>query len=118
METAGTWTSARRSSVRIVRAPQRGCRLREIGVELLNAAPAHPQTLGKLERFHRTLKEWLSEEAPARDLDELQALLERFRVHYNEERPHQGIADRTPAERYRGEARAGACGLPALASLR
>ena len=34
----------------------------EAGVELINAAPAHPQTLGKLERFHRTLKEWLAEE--------------------------------------------------------
>jgi transposase InsO family protein len=32
-------------------------KLAEIGVELINAAPAHPQTLGKLERFHRTLKE-------------------------------------------------------------
>ena len=34
-------------------------RLAEAGVELINAAPAHPQTLGKLERYHRTLKEWL-----------------------------------------------------------
>lgn len=90
-------------------------RLRELGVELLNAAPAHPQTLGKLERFHRTLKEWLEDEGPARDLDELQALLDRFRTHYNEERPHQGIGDQTPAERYRGSARAGLLEAPALA---
>ena len=39
-------------------------RLRQVGVELINAAPAHPQTLGKLERFHRTLKEWLADEGP------------------------------------------------------
>jgi transposase InsO family protein len=75
-------------------------RLAEVGVELLNAAPAHPQTLGKLERFHRTLKEWLEDEGPAADLEHLQLLLDRFRSHYNEERPHQGIGNLTPVERY------------------
>lgn len=75
-------------------------RLADVGVELINSAPAHPQTLGKLERLHRTLKEWLSDERPARDLAELQALLDRFQTHYNEERPHQGINDQTPGERY------------------
>jgi len=69
-------------------------------VKLINAAPAHPQTLGKLERLHRTLKDWLADEPPAGDIDELQQLLERFRAHYNNERPHQAIGDRTPAERY------------------
>jgi transposase InsO family protein len=75
-------------------------RLRELGVKLINAAPAHPQTLGKLERLHRTLKEWLQDEPPAGDIDELQQLLDRFRADYNNERPHQAIGDRTPAERY------------------
>lgn len=75
-------------------------KLAEVGVELINAAPAHPQTLGKLERFHRTLKEWLADEDPAVDLEHLQLLLDRFRQHYNQERPHQGIGDLTPAERY------------------
>jgi transposase InsO family protein len=70
------------------------------GVELINAAPAHPQTLGKLERFHRTLKEWLTDEGPAADLEHLQLLLDRFRAHYNRERPHQGIGNQTPAEHY------------------
>jgi transposase InsO family protein len=93
-------------------------RLADVGVELINAAPAHPQTLGKLERFHRTLKEWLADEGPAADLEHLQLLLDRFRCHYNEQRPHQGIANLTPLERYlpracaslsprRGEARRG-----------
>jgi transposase InsO family protein len=75
-------------------------KLAEVGVELINAAPAHPQTLGKLERFHRTLKEWLSDEGPAADLEHLQLLLDRFREHYNGERPHQGIGNQTPGERY------------------
>jgi transposase InsO family protein len=75
-------------------------KLAEIGVELINAAPAHPQTLGKLERLHRTLKEWLEDEGPAFDLEHLQLLLDRFRSHYNDERPHQGIGNQAPAERY------------------
>ncbi len=75
-------------------------KLTQIGVEPIHAAPAHPQTLGKLERFHRTLKEWLEDEGPALDLEHLQLLLDRFQTHYNDDRPHQGIGNRTPAERY------------------
>jgi transposase InsO family protein len=75
--------------------------LAELGVELVTAGPYHPQTLGKLERFHKTLKAWLADEGPARDLHHLQDLLDAFRHHYNDERPHQGIGDLTPAERYR-----------------
>ena len=74
--------------------------LKDLGVEMINSAPYHPQTLGKLERFHRTLKEWLGDEGPAYDLDHLQELLDGFRFHYNRQRPHQGIGDQTPAERY------------------
>lgn len=75
-------------------------KLAETGVQLINAAPAHPQTLGKLERFHRTLKEWLQDEGPTLDLEHLQLMLDRFRIHYNSERPHQALGNRTPAERY------------------
>ncbi len=88
-------------------------KLAEVGVELINAAPAHPQTLGKLERFHRTLKEWLQDEGPPIDLEHLQALLDRFRSHYNQERPHQGIGELTPDERYRP----GASAVEALGEL-
>jgi len=76
-------------------------KVRSLGVALINSRPEHPETLGKLERFHKTLKEWLADEGPARDLVHLQKLLDRFRAHYNEERPHQGIGDLTPGERYR-----------------
>jgi len=77
--------------------------LGELGVQLINAGPYHPQTLGKLERFHRTLKEWLADEGPAEDLAHLQELLDGFRHHYNTERPHQGIGDLTPSERFGGK---------------
>jgi transposase InsO family protein len=74
--------------------------LSDLGVELINSAPYHPQTLGKLERFHRTLKDWLADEGPPFDLEHLGELLDGFRHHYNRQRPHQGIDDQTPAERY------------------
>jgi transposase InsO family protein len=74
--------------------------LAELDVQLINAAAYHPQTLGKLERFHRTLKEWLADQGPACDLAHLQELLDGFRYHYNRDRPHQGIGNQTPAERY------------------
>jgi transposase InsO family protein len=76
-------------------------RIRSLGIVFINSGPYHPETLGKLERFHKTLKEWLADQGPPRDLAHLQQLLDRFRTHYNEERPHQGIADLTPAQRYR-----------------
>ncbi len=89
-------------------------RLRSLGVILINSRPDHPETLGKLERFHRTLKEWLADEGPPRDLAHLQELLDRFRTHYNEDRPHQGISDLTPAERYRPSPALGPAQQPEL----
>lgn len=76
-----------------------------VDVKLINGAPAHPQTQGKVERFHRTLKEWLADAGGATDLAHLQRLLDRFRRHYNIERPNQAINDLTPAERYRRSTR-------------
>jgi transposase InsO family protein len=75
--------------------------LRDLGVDLINSGPYHPQTLGKLERFHKTLKLWLADEGPVEDLVHLQELLDGFRHHYNTERPHQGIDNMTPVERFR-----------------
>jgi len=76
-------------------------RLGALGIKMIYSRPYHPQTCGKLERFHRTMKEWLDDYPRARTVEELQELLDAFRTHYNEQRPHQGIADATPAERYR-----------------
>ncbi|HLI75130.1 MAG TPA: IS481 family transposase [Acidimicrobiales bacterium] len=87
-------------------------RLEVLGVRLINSRPYHPQTLGKLERFHRTLKEWLDDHPRAETTDELQALLDEFRVHYNEDRPHQGIDDALPIERYQHDAPREQASLP------
>jgi len=42
--------------------------IRSLGIVLINTGPYHPETLGKLERFHKALKEWLKDEGPPRDL--------------------------------------------------
>ena len=71
-----------------------------LGIRQKNGAPGHPQTQGKVERFHQTLKRWLGRRPAARTLMELQAQLDAFRVEYNEHRPHRAIGRRTPAEAY------------------
>jgi transposase InsO family protein len=75
-------------------------RLAAMGIKQLRARPRHPQTCGKLERYHRTFKEFYADEGPAASIDELQALCDRFRWHYNHERPHQSLNQQVPAEKY------------------
>lgn len=75
-------------------------RLAAMGIRQLSSRPAHPQTCGKLERYHRTFKDFYADHGPAATIDELQALCDRFRWHYNHERPHQGLDQQLPAEAY------------------
>jgi transposase InsO family protein len=74
--------------------------LRKIGVVAKTSRPYHPQTCGKVERFQQTLKKWLRRRPMAADLSELQSQLDAFVEYYNHQRPHQGIARCTPAERW------------------
>lgn len=78
-----------------------------LGVVTINGRGYHPQTQGKIERWHRTLREWLDDNGPYATLAELNAELERFRHDYNHDRPHQGIGDATPAERWAATAAKG-----------
>ena len=72
-----------------------------LGIKTIASRPKHPQTLGKIERFHRTLGEYLAGLEPVRTLVELQRQLDAFRWYYNERRPHQAlIDDSTPRETY------------------
>jgi transposase InsO family protein len=57
--------------------------LQSMGVEQKNSRPNHPQTQGKIERFHQTLKNWLAAKAKPKTLQELQALLYQFADVYN-----------------------------------
>ena len=71
-----------------------------LGITQKNGHPGHPQTQGKIERFHQTLKKWLSEQPPPPTLPALQAQLDRFRDIYNQQRPHRELGRRTPATAY------------------
>lgn len=74
--------------------------LRAAGVRPITSKPFHPQTCGKIERFHQTLKKWLRKQPLARDLAELQTQLDVFIAIYNHERPHRGIGRAVPFERW------------------
>ncbi len=69
-------------------------------IEQRHSRVNHPQTCGKVERFHQTEKKWLAAHDPAIDLAELQDLLDRFTDIYNNQRPHRAIGRRTPAAAY------------------
>lgn len=72
--------------------------LERLGIVCKHAAPYHPQTCGKVERLHQTQKRWLAMQPPAATLAELAAQLDRFRVEYNQHRPHRALGRRTPRE--------------------
>jgi transposase InsO family protein len=74
--------------------------LERLGIRHKHARPYHPQTCGKVERFHQTQKKYLAKQPPARSLEQLQAQLDRFARYYNEERPHRALGRQTPAEVY------------------
>jgi len=73
----------------------------ETGVAVSHSRPYHPQTLGKDERFHRSLKAEALSGPPFAGLAQAQAGLDRWRDVYNHERPHEALAMATPLERYR-----------------
>jgi transposase InsO family protein len=70
------------------------------GVRFRHSRPYHPQTCGKVERFHQTQKRWLANQPPAKTLRALQAQLNRFRDYYNTTRPHRALGRRTPLEAF------------------
>jgi transposase InsO family protein len=74
--------------------------LDRLGIGIVHSSPYHPQTCGKVERFHQTLKRWLAKQSRTSTIAELQDQLDRFRTYYNEIRPHRAIGRRTPAEAY------------------
>lgn len=69
-------------------------------IQQKNGRPSHPQTQGKIERFHQTLKKWLKARPPAHTIAELQQQLDQFRTWYNTERPHRALDRTTPHQAY------------------
>jgi transposase InsO family protein len=80
--------------------------LLKLGVEVLHSRPYHPQSRGKNERFHRTLKDEVFAFRRFRDLAEVQRAFDQWREVYNFERPHQALEQEVPASRYRTSLRA------------
>jgi len=77
----------------------------KLGVEPRFIRPASPQENGRHERMHRTLKAQTSR-PPAANAAEQQARFDAFRGHFNEERPHEALGQRLPAEVYMPSQRA------------
>ena len=82
------------------------------GIRFRHSRPYHPQTCGKVERFHQTLKKWLAHGPRARTRDRLQAQLDVFRTYYNTVRPHRALGRRTPQQAYDARPKALATGTP------
>jgi transposase InsO family protein len=67
-----------------------------LGIDYRHSRPYHPQTCGKVERFHQTMKAFLAKQPAAGSIDELQTQLDRFCAYYNDVRPHRATGRRPP----------------------
>lgn len=80
--------------------------LLRLGVEPWHGRPAHPQTQGKVERFHGTIAREVFGPHQLATLTEAQTHFDTFRTVYNHERPHEALDHATPASRYQPSPRA------------
>jgi transposase InsO family protein len=71
-----------------------------LGITAKHSRPYHPQTCGKIERFHQTLKRYLAKQPPAATTKQLQRQLDTFATTYNTTRPHRALGRRTPAQAF------------------
>jgi len=88
--------------------------LLRLGVKVGHSRPYHPQTLGKDERFHRTLKAEVLQYCRGLELSRCQARLDAWRQVYNLERPHEALGMAVPMSRYRESPRSFPETLPPL----
>lgn len=80
--------------------------LMDLGVGLVHGRAYHPQTQGKVERFHRSLKAEVLAGRLFADLSAIGAALERWRGVYNRVRPHEALGEAVPAGLYQPSPRA------------
>ncbi len=76
--------------------------LRRQGVQHVRSAPHHPMTLGKIERFWRTIWTEFLEDAVFASFADASQRLAHWIAYYNHQRPHQGIDGACPADRFYG----------------
>jgi len=80
--------------------------LDRLGIQCVHSTPYHPQTCGKVERFHQTLKLFLARQSPAESIAHLQLQLDAFRTIYNQQRPHRALDGRTPLQAFKARLKA------------
>ena len=88
--------------------------LMRMGIKVSHSRPYHPQTQGKDERFHRTVKVEVLQGQAFQDLMQAQQKFDEWLPIYNRERPHEALAMKTPASRYAPSSRAYPEQLPEL----
>lgn len=88
--------------------------LLRLGIRVIHGRPRHPQTQGKDERFHRSLKAEVLAGQSFVDLIHCQSAFNRWRPIYNRERPHEALDLAVPAEHYRMSQRAYPEELPVI----
>ncbi len=86
--------------------------LRLLGINQINSSPYHPQTCGKVERFHQTEQKWLRARRPAATITELNQLLDEFNHIYNHNRPHRSLHGATPLTVWNTGPKAGPANRP------
>jgi len=74
------------------------------GIQHVRSAPHHPMTLGKIERFWRTIWEEFLEDAVFASFADARQRVDHWISYYNHQRPHQGIDGACPADRFYGVA--------------
>ncbi len=83
-----------------------GVWLLKLGIGLIHSRPYHPQSRGKVERFHRSIDDEVFAFRPLGDLAQAQRAFDSWRGIYNFKRPHEGIGQITPSQRFRVSPRA------------
>jgi len=99
-----------------------------LGIDYRHSRPYHPQTCGKVERFHQTMKAFLAKQPKASSIGQLQAQVDSFLAYYNDVRPHRARGRVPPRIAFEGGTRPGhrdrrsrsvpACGSARTASTR
>lgn len=105
-DNGGPWGSSEPAITRF------GIWLMRLGVQLIHGRPHHPQTQGKNERFHRTLKAEVLNGRYFPDSTRLQVAFDSWRIVYNFERPHEALDLATPGSCYHPSGRTYPTTLP------
>jgi transposase InsO family protein len=98
MDHGGLWYS---SQSKYLPWTQLSVWIMSLGIKIIYSGVRHPQTQGKIERYHRTLKYDLIKRRQFRSIEEIQENFDGFRGEYNNIRPHEALSMEVPSRRYK-----------------